>query len=107
MKKIEELGISPAPWNVKKERSGYYIANAEDTGVASLVRYYSNLECIEADARLIAAAPELYKWLAYSVEHYKCETRTCSNCPNGKCWIVDASAALAKAEGKEATDERK
>ncbi len=102
MKKLEELGISPAPWNVKKESSGYYIANAEDTGVASLVRYYSNLECIKADARLIAAAPELYDAL-HDVVAYCESTHLVPSERFGKV-LEKAKSALAKAAGEEVAD---
>lgn len=97
MKKLSELGISPAPWRF----TNYGVIDLLECGVV-----YSN-DCPylgAADARLIAAAPELYKWLAFAVEYYKCETRSCDECPNGKCWIVDATAALAKAAGEEVGD---
>lgn len=110
MRKLYELGISPAPWKVipygestdsKTPTNGdIEFANGE----AMYLRDVSIILPMIADARLIAAAPELYKWLAFAVEYYKCETRSCDKCPNGKCWIVDATAALAKAAGEEVRD---
>lgn len=94
MKRLEELGICPAPWTCEvneDEQLVVYDACGHVIG-----------QCFESDndASLFAAAPKLYKWLAFAVEHYKCETRACDKCPNGKCWIVDATAALAEAAGE-------
>ena len=84
------MDISPTPWILD-----------EKEGVASDKGYWLTVKDIsKADARLIAAAPKLYKLLAFAVEQYKCETRSCDNCPNGKCWVVDATAALAEAAGE-------
>lgn len=103
MKKLEELGISPAPWRIGDENIDGMVDDVFDSGFgdesnSALVVYDGGMSA--ADARLIAAAPKLYKWLAFAVERYKCETRSCNNCPNGKCWVVDAKAALAEAAGE-------
>lgn len=102
MKTLEELKISPAPWRIVDSyqfpEGGEWVSviQASNKKTVSVPTFYN--------ARLIAAAPELYKWLAFAVEYYKCETRSCDKCPNGKCWIVDATAALAKAAGEEVGD---
>lgn len=105
MKTLEELGISPAPWSFADDGMGgcdiscsgaSYGEDCEgDDIIAQGVQ--------KKDARIMAAAPKLYKRLAFAVEQYKCQTRQCNNCPNRKCcWIVDATAALAEAAGEEA-----
>lgn len=96
MKKLEELGISPAPLDI-----------AEPTGLTATVVSVVNddvcmeiASCSENDARLIAAAPELYEAVSDlleivgNVSEYigvDCGTM-------GK--VEKAKAALAKAAGE-------
>lgn len=64
MKALKELGVSPAPWTKRGDCSIYgEILAADDTLVVS---YDWNASCMsepkdEPNARLIAAAPELYE----------------------------------------------
>ena len=105
MKKLEQLGISPAPWtkagDIVDDNEGLVIFNAyEDDDYAN--------------ARLIAAAPDLYEALQMYQEAFS-EIRK-------SAWFLDANfheimslnkvmtaadAALAKAAGEsEVRDER-
>ena len=69
MKTIEELGISPAPWNVSVEdKRDYRLFSVEADNGAGITCF----DCCEeqfdnhegfANASLIAAAPDLYKCL--------------------------------------------
>ena len=65
MKTLEELGISPAPWKPVDDGMGYkdILCNlpvTEDSEGENIIA-----ETVDAkDARLIAAAPELYEALA-------------------------------------------
>lgn len=57
MKRLDELGVTPAPWNVFDD----YDVRRSDTGLVA--------DCgLPSDARLIAAAPGLYKCLHEAVE---------------------------------------
>ena len=57
MKRLEELGVSPAPWNVFDD----YDVRRSDTGLVA--------DCgLPGDARLIAAAPDLYEALRLVIE---------------------------------------
>lgn len=99
MKKLEELGISPAPWKVVHDEgcdwSEVRDAKNNDVTCGSEVGF-----CGVNDAPIIAAAPKLYECLREAVELYKCETRSCDKCLNVRCWIIDATAALAEAAGE-------
>ena len=65
MKTLEQLGISPVPWNPADDGLGYndIICNSpvtEDSEGENIIA-----EAVDAkDARLIAAAPDLYEALA-------------------------------------------
>lgn len=66
MKTIEELGISPTPWKAVRwggsdERM---FCSVEDSSGGAVCDCLRNSNRIESDARLIAAAPELYEALA-------------------------------------------
>lgn len=111
MKKLEELGISPWPWE--------YEGDSENTNsfdvichLASGIRYqvaapYIHMSGMtDENARLIAAAPELYECLREAVvemchghaccgEEYEC------NGLDGRCFVMRWRAALAKAAGEE------
>lgn len=63
MKKLEELGISPAPWNKVLDEFGdkeseYQVAVADARFPAGAVTLSGDY--CEADANIIAAAPKLY-----------------------------------------------
>lgn len=60
-KRLEELGVSPAPW--KKEKT-HWVADAHGNAVADCYRNNENVAEVEADAALIAAAPSLYEALS-------------------------------------------
>lgn len=98
MKSIDELGISPAPWD--GDHYAHYVASAGEVGsrlcVASDVR--------SCDLNLIAAAPEMYEALREAVKSY-CEG--CNDFVNGdqrcnpcECPARKWRAALAKASGE-------
>lgn len=70
MKKIEELGISPAPWELWNVsgvfnklvnlRDNYEVAKAQDGSEVHFCSLLKDKAANLANARLIAAAPELY-----------------------------------------------
>lgn len=106
MKTIEQLGISPAPWtniiNSKRPFESTSVWDARNGGI--LTGGYA--EALN-DARLIAAAPELYKALFEDVTFY-CEhcldTHNATECPQkngGDCKILEWRKLLEKAGGAE------
>ena len=95
IKKIEELGISPAPWNEYK--SSVYDANKK-----LMMMFAEHLEAERAAAKLVSAAPDLYDCLREAV----CEM--CHDCPRNnhdsreecdQCFVQRWRDALAKAAG--------
>ena len=97
MKTLEQLGISPAPWNARKVRreegftdfevyddNGNYVLFDGDAGFAN--------------CNLIAAAPELYDTLQSHVEYID---RECIPCGETACELMAAAHnVLAKAAGE-------
>lgn len=101
MKRIEELGISPAPWRVE----GYTTADGEsahnvidETGVI-----VGDFVLGAQNARLCAAAPEMYETLREAIVEY------CHDCPGGgigrckreKCFVAKWREVIEKAGGEE------
>ena len=101
MKTLEQLGISPAPW-VKGDTPAQWdvFSQHQDNWIG--IGFVSQSVNHEADARLIAAAPDLYKSLLGLLEivcvdcnsAYKVDGK-CVKCPR----VVAAKAALEKAGG--------
>lgn len=111
MKKLEELGISPAPWECATNDRGEFIGTLNGRGFYVAKFSY---DITPNDARLIAAAPELYKFLREAVVE---NCHDCGNldnemsayqddfvCHNDKCFVKRWRAALAKAAGEEVAD---
>lgn len=110
MKNLEQLGVSPAPWTAEtfandpssdgrdiKDALGYALANTQPISGKSI-----------ADARLIAAAPDLYEALRKLV--IVCAERGYKDGGTAPCYesehklyraIWEAEATLAKAGGAE------
>ncbi len=99
MKTIEQLGVSPAPWEAKQGIS-LWVESSDGICVVDDIDT-SDGETGEANARLIAAAPELYEALRLWVEELceDCQAEIGKTC-DGKCEAVRrAVAALEKAGG--------
>lgn len=97
MKSLEQLGISPAPWKAVQGIS-LWVESSYGIGVADDIDTIDD-ETGEANARLIAAAPELYEALREIVADNKCGLM-CSLCGAAdKCKIRRVVAALEKAGG--------
>ena len=101
MKPIEQLGISPAPWRHNADQCAVW---ADDRyGSRQIVAAHTRGSADEANARLIAAAPELYEALREWVEELcdSCQAEVGRTC-DGECEAVrKAKAALEKAGGME------
>lgn len=102
MKTLKELGISPAPWDCVITESTSWVEDYHDISIADTrLTEVPNLEISRADARLIAAAPELYEALREIMADNKCGLM-CSLCGAAdKCKLRRAVAALEKAGGAE------
>lgn len=96
MKTLEQLGISPTPWKVSGSgKTNGCIVDAEGIICASGAPHgYPS-----ANARLIAASPELYEAL-YDVVAYCEATHLVPSERFGKV-LAKVKAALAKAGGAE------
>lgn len=114
MKTLEELGISPAPWHagnyddIEETNEVYCPSELRKGGKKTVCSTNSNLKNAVADARLIAAAPELYECLREAVDEYMevCEFHhfyECDDCGVG-CPAKEWRAVLAKAAGEEGKD---
>ena len=99
MKTLEQLGISPAPWNVNEYNN--IVTCYGHTLAATIISDAYGHDMTEKDACLIAAAPELYEALQSLVEYID---RECIPCGENACELLDAAHnALAKAAGQSET----
>lgn len=100
MKTVEQLGISPAPWSNMMETEKPFETNsvwdAKNKGV--LTGGYS--ESLN-DARLIAAAPELYEALRECLSALNAAGKMGWDCDYAAMAKRNAAKALEKAGGAE------
>lgn len=91
---------TPGPWKYENDSQGF-ICDSSGSDVVADAWYSRDHEVQEANARLIAAAPELLECLIWAMEqgHLTYHARTKSNVAH--CDAVDrARAAIAKATGE-------
>ena len=105
MKKLSKLGISPAPWRVS-DAQHYWIDDTNGKVVCDGLTFRGNDENADAEeranARLIAAAPEMYDMLQSLVEYID---RECIPCGETACELLAvAHNVLSKAAGEEVGD---
>lgn len=100
---------TPGPWVAKWDGTGpgkphwCVVANASEPypGAADIARTYGidPYHTEEANARLMAAAPELLEMLRYFA-NFACEPiHSCDDDPSKSCANCKAAAVIAKAEG--------
>lgn len=105
MKKLEELGISPVPWNVENTNADKFKHVLDRNNMVVV------LSAVKTDSALISAAPELYRCLREAVVE---NCHDCGNldnemsayqddfvCNNDKCFVKKWRDTLAKAAGEE------
>lgn len=98
---------TPGPWEVHSEPQGTWIMPPDPSGepIAKMTRW----SAVEADARLIAAAPDLLEALRPFAAREECEIGVIPNEDDdlhnqacGECGtILIARRAIAKAEGRD------
>ena len=99
MKTLEQLGISPAPWEVNQYNN--IMTCYGHTLAATIISDAYGRDMTYKDACLIAAAPQLYEALQSLVEYID---RECIPCGENACELLDAAHnALAKAAGESET----
>ena len=106
MKTLKQLGISPAPWQQGSICNDMVLCNGLTRCVATAATGdINNINRARFNARLIAAAPELYEALReiYENSNPMCnmECHECKHKYGCNKWVVKARAALEKAGGAE------
>ncbi len=107
IRRLEELGATPAPWTAAYEGPWSHMVWSGEYPDKVLVATLQGNER-KADSALIAAAPELYANLHEAVYEFchACAARhgdgigACSQ-TDGKCYVQRWRATLAKAAGAE------
>ena len=67
---------TPGPWAYRPSNNGHFIAGTgENSGYLAEVRQCRSKQDIRADARLIAAAPTMYEYVASSASNGCAEAR--------------------------------
>ena len=102
MKKLEQLGISPAPWRhtPADEYTHAGIDDANGRGVGETYEIAGKDETAEtANARLIAAAPKLYE-ACYEMLRYYYEQNTNTTVFNTALELMKQAVAEAAGESE-------
>lgn len=108
MKKLSELGINNAPWDgvtfCHPGMNGYVVSNA-NLPEGDTRRKIVASDVLTKNARLIAAAPDLYE-ASYDVVTY-CENNHLVPSEQFRPVLARLRAALAKAAGEEVDDSKR
>lgn len=104
---VSEVTHTPGPWDFKNHGADHFFATNHQYGVASLnkpTRWVAQVEGLgveaAANARLIAAAPDLLAALKDLLWMADAEPTTEEDVEWGKKAIAAAKAAIAKANGE-------
>ena len=90
---------TPGPWTAEKDYESDWIINGANGSLLAIIEGWTD-EIDKADAHLIAAAPEMYEALkALRVASGKLPADL-KKCPEMVGCLIEADAAIAKAEGK-------
>jgi hypothetical protein len=88
---------TPGPWELRQSVRGYWFIDCEQGGESYTL---TALECNEADARLMAAAPDLLAALQECVDYLDCIPEAAAGgCDDARKLVRIARAAIAKATG--------
>ena len=90
---------TPGPWEAHFEEA-IRVKNKDGTvAIATNLHLHGRRDIseVEANARLIAAAPELLEALQFLLSSYKAQVPDAENCSD----VYDAEQAIAKARGNE------
>ena len=85
------MDYTKGEWEIEKKEHGFLGVTTTETGICSQI-------ATEANAHLIAAAPDMYEALRELAKAYDVELPL-TDCDHPRYW-VKAIQALAKAEGK-------
>lgn len=88
-----EVAHTPGPWKAGSDHSERVHIESPDGRWICGIYDGPGTNAPDADARLIAAAPEML-----AVLEEKVRITRCANC--GKCWDCRARAAIARAKGE-------
>ena len=98
MKKLEELGISPAPWDIDH---GFIIcAKSSEIPLYPVAKISPYCKRRRANAKLIKEAPNLYECLREAVEYHCQNICLAHGCGcNKNCLFYKWRDAIAKVSG--------
>lgn len=94
------MSHTPGPWRMEEFRKGSYLVTARNAGTAREGIVAQHVPGI-ANARMIAAAPELLEVIREAVDSAEREmAKGRKASPGLATWLEKARAALAKARGE-------
>jgi hypothetical protein len=98
---------TPAPWHLHKSESDFVIVHSDGENRSHVAKLFDSTLCeehgsISANARLIAAAPDLLNALKALMQRSTKDAEHYAPDGNEPIWafISDASDAIAKADGR-------
>ena len=88
---------TPGPWKTThSEVNGYRVSDSTGWGVAVVLKDTND----EANARLIAAAPQMFEALEAMLKRFEPEIHNAAGCMFKNCELCKAIAAIAAAKGE-------